>query len=58
MALSNIARLWWRTNEDGQIVDKVVAIVGLTHEEVVEWFREYLEGREEKGESEGEEKSD
>jgi len=39
-------------------VDRVVAIVGRTHEKVVKWFREYLEGREEKGESEDEGKSD
>ncbi len=42
--LGNLALLWQQTNEDGQIMDKVVAIVGWTHEEVVKLFREYLEG--------------
>ncbi len=50
VVLRGLARLWRQANEDGQIVDGVVDIVGWTSEKVVKWFRGDLEAvEEEKG---------
>lgn len=53
IVLAGLARLWQQANKDEQVVNKVAAIVDWTREKVVEWFREYLERRKEKGEGDG-----